>query len=84
MRKEWTKETCYEAAKKCKTKSDFKNQFKAAYKLSLKNDWLKDYYWVNYSHLKEGDFLQFFIKIFNISKYFYFIRRRTMHNSFAI
>ena len=51
MRKEWTKETCYEAAKKCKTKSDFKNQFKAAYKLSLKNDWLKDYYWLKFSIL---------------------------------
>ena len=41
----WTKETCYELALKCKTRSDFKNHNQCAYDTARKNGWLDDYTW---------------------------------------
>jgi hypothetical protein len=35
----WTKERCIEAAKKCKTRSEFQKKYRGAYSSSLKNDW---------------------------------------------
>jgi hypothetical protein len=35
----WNKEKCVEAAKKCKTRSEFEKKYRGAYSSSLKNDW---------------------------------------------
>jgi hypothetical protein len=41
----WTKENCYQAAKKCKTRIEFKTRYTRAYNVSNQNGWSKDYYW---------------------------------------
>ena len=41
----WTKERCFEAAKECKTRSEFQKTHKSAYSYANKNGWLKDYTW---------------------------------------
>lgn len=58
----WTKERCYEEAKKYRTKSDFRRGCSAAYNVSLRNGWMNYFvfeegkkpngYW-NYEHCKE-------------------------------
>ena len=35
----WNKERCIEAAKKCKTRSEFEKKYRGAYSSSLKNEW---------------------------------------------
>lgn len=44
----WTKERCYEEAKKYKTRTEFQYAKGAsmAYKVSLKNGWIEDYDWM--------------------------------------
>ena len=49
----WTKETCFEEAKKYKSKSEFYKSNNSAYNSARKHDWLK-----NYTHLLYN-FLQF-------------------------
>ena len=44
-KRKWNKETCYELAKKCKSRSDFKKHNAQAYKVSRANGWLDDYTW---------------------------------------
>lgn len=41
----WNKETCYELAKKCTSRSDFKKHNAQAYKVSKENGWLDDFTW---------------------------------------
>jgi hypothetical protein len=41
----WNKDTCYELAKKCTSRSDFKKHNAQAYKVSRENGWLDDYTW---------------------------------------
>ena len=41
----WTYDTCYEAAKKCSTKNEFRATYGSAYNVALKNKWLTDYTW---------------------------------------
>ena len=41
----WTRETCYNEAKKYTSCRDFRNNSVAAYKVSQKNGWLDDYKW---------------------------------------
>jgi hypothetical protein len=41
----WTKKRCYKAAKKCKTRKEFKTKYQRAYIVSNQNGWSKDYYW---------------------------------------
>ena len=41
----WTYEACYELAKQCVSRSDFKKHNAQAYKVSRENGWLDDYTW---------------------------------------
>lgn len=43
--RKWNKETCYELAKQCVSRSDFKKHNAQAYKVSRENGWLDDYTW---------------------------------------
>ena len=38
-------ENCYNAAKECKTVSEFVHMYNRAYIIAKKNNWLKDYVW---------------------------------------
>ena len=42
----WTREKCYEEAKKCHTRSDFKNSCPYGYSSARKHGWLDDYTWL--------------------------------------
>ena len=44
-KKKWTREACYEEAKKYKTRSEFHKMNSAAYNAAWENGWLDDYYW---------------------------------------
>ena len=50
----WTYETCYEEAKKYKTRSAFGKMAGVAYRLARKNGWLDDYTWFNSSSTPAG------------------------------
>ena len=55
-KKYWNYDTCYKAAKKCKIINDLRKNYEEAYKLALKNNWLKDYTWfkeLRHRHSKE-------------------------------
>ena len=41
----WNKETCYEAAKECTSRSEYSSKFSGAYQMSLIFGWLDDYTW---------------------------------------
>lgn len=41
----WNKETCYEEAKRYKTRNEFRKGNVSAYLMALKNGWLDDYVW---------------------------------------
>lgn len=41
----WNKETCYELAKQCVSRSDFKRHNQCAYDTARKNGWLNEYIW---------------------------------------
>ncbi|MBQ0141600.1 MAG: hypothetical protein KBT06_02155 [Prevotellaceae bacterium] len=41
----WTRETCFEEAKKYRSRSEFSKNAVAAYHLARKNGWLKEYNW---------------------------------------
>lgn len=41
----WNRETCYEEAKKYKSRSEFGNHSARAYEKALKNGWIDDYTW---------------------------------------
>lgn len=41
----WTYERCYEEAKKCSSKKEFKNLSNGAYQTAYKEGWMKDYTW---------------------------------------
>ncbi len=41
----WVYETCFEEAKKYKSRSEFSKKCNRAYLVSLTNDWIKDYTW---------------------------------------
>jgi hypothetical protein len=43
--KTWDYHTCYESAKKYRTRNEFKNKEVGAYTRALKQGWLKDYVW---------------------------------------
>ena len=43
--KKWNRETCYEEAKKHKTKGTFIENASGAYNAARKNGWLDDYTW---------------------------------------
>lgn len=40
----WNKERCIEAAKKCKTRSEFEKKYRGAYSSAVKNDWIDEIY----------------------------------------
>ena len=42
----WNYETCYMAAKKCKTRTEFYRRFSGAYDVVMKNGWINDYFWL--------------------------------------
>lgn len=46
MKKFWNKETCYNEAKKYKTKAEFIKNSHSAYVISTKNNWYKEYDWL--------------------------------------
>lgn len=41
----WDKDTCYNEAKKYKSRVEFEKKAKAAYSVALKNGWIDDYTW---------------------------------------
>lgn len=43
--KKWSRETCYEEAKKYKSRGEFQNGNVSAYGVARKNGWLDDYIW---------------------------------------
>jgi len=45
----WTKERCYNLAKKCKTANEFRKLYNSAYNAAHKNKWIKEYTWFNRS-----------------------------------
>lgn len=51
-------ENCYNAALKCKKKSEFSNQYNRAYVIAKTNNWLKDYKWFEkrVGHNKKWDY----------------------------
>ena len=50
----WTRETCFEEAKKYKSKIELKENNSSAYRAALKNGWLKDYTWFEIKHKPKG------------------------------
>ena len=45
--KKWTYEKCYEEAKKYMTLKEFKEKGGRSYIVSVKNNWIKDFDWLN-------------------------------------
>ena len=45
MKSKWTYSTCYTEAQKYKSRSEFKHNNNAAYRISFKNEWIDDYTW---------------------------------------
>ena len=45
MKEIWTKEQCFNVAKKCNSRGEFKKMFLVAYQKSLKKKWIDDYTW---------------------------------------
>ena len=43
----WTYESCFHLAEQCKSHIDIIKKSKSAYNVMLRNDWLKDYTWIN-------------------------------------
>ncbi len=41
----WTKESCFNEAKRCTSRSEFKLFNESAYRASLRNNWIDNYYW---------------------------------------
>lgn len=41
----WNYDTCFDEAKKCKSKKEFERSCSSGYQVSRKNGWLKDYTW---------------------------------------
>lgn len=65
VKEDWTYETCYEEAKKYKTRSEFARGKLLAYKAALKNGWINDYYWFErdldiYENKKDNVYAYFF------------------------
>ena len=53
-RTKWTYETCFEEAKKYKTRGEFQKGSRGAYRLALKNGWLDVYTWFEETHKPNG------------------------------
>ena len=56
-------ENCYNAAIECKNKTEFAHRFNRAYVISKKNEWIKDYTWLNkkrQAHNKKWDYITCF------------------------
>ena len=49
----WTRENCYNEAKKYSSRSEYKSGCQTAYYKSLKYNWMDDYFWFNESATKE-------------------------------
>ena len=46
----WNRETCFDEAKKYKSRIEFKENNSSAYRAALKNGWLDDYTWFEIKH----------------------------------
>lgn len=55
LRKKWTRENCFAAAKQCRSRSELRKRFPIAYRESLKNSWLNDYTWFKVLWKKKWD-----------------------------
>lgn len=44
--RKWDYNACYEAAKQCKTRQEFKNKFVGAYNACIQNKWMQDFDWL--------------------------------------
>lgn len=53
----WNRTTCYEEAKKFKTRKEFRIKSSSAYKSAWKHGWLDDYTWFVNGHRKDNWFL---------------------------
>ena len=45
MEEKWTKEKCYEVAKECSTRGEYKKKYPSAYAKSIRKKWINDYMW---------------------------------------
>ena len=45
MKEKWTKDACYNAAKKCNTRGEYKRKYPSAYVKSRLKNWMDDYAW---------------------------------------
>lgn len=52
--RQWTKDSCYEVAMRCKTVEEFREKFPAAYVVSSKRGWRKDYVWLSLKQMPNG------------------------------
>ena len=50
--KKWTRDTCYNEAKKYKARTEFQKGCYGAYQVALKNGWLDDYKWLKPTNSK--------------------------------
>jgi len=44
-RRKWNYDSCYKLAKSCNKRSELREKSDAAYRVALKNNWIKDYTW---------------------------------------
>lgn len=65
----WTKDKCYEEAKKYKTRTEFQyaKGASAAYKKSVKNGWIKEYEWMQ-PKVKQNGYWNNYERCFNEAK----------------
>lgn len=54
--KKWNQESCYVEALKYKSINDFRESSSCAYTIALKNEWLKDYIWLEGSSRKPNKY----------------------------
>ena len=52
--RKWTREACYDEAKKYKSRGEFSKNSPNAYNSALKNGWLDDYTWFNSNQKQKG------------------------------
>lgn len=56
--RKWSYNHCYKEAQKYEYLYDFIKKSNSAYKVSLKNEWLKDFNWLKYTHQRNRNVLQ--------------------------
>ena len=68
-RTKWTYDKCYEIAKSCKTKSEFKDVYPKAYSAAKYHKWLKDYTWLIIDNRKPNGYWNYEHCLIEAKKY---------------